>query len=652
MPTDHPPEAEAPVVSVLMPTFKHAAFIRRALESLQAQTLRAWELIVVDDGSPDETPAVIGPYLRDRRIHYHRLPANRGLGAALNLATRHARGRYLAYLPSDDVYYPDHLAALVETLDADPGAYLAYGGVRWAYERYGATLQGDGPVGHEAEALAQPASNAKDEPLPSRNILALVQVMHRRDHEAGVHWPERDVVVSDRLEPDFWRALLARGARFAYAGAISCEWVEQLDQRHEIIAGNFGGLARYRRYYGIGRREWLNFQPSRGVCVDERSRFGRFDAERDLPAPGGLKILLAGELGFNPERIVTLEERGHKLYGLWMPQPHPWDATGPVPYGNMEDIPYAPGWPERVREIRPDIIYAMLNWQGVSQIDEIVAENLGIPLVYHFKEGPFILQKLGLWPAMMRILDASDGRVFISPENLEWFQLATDGMLDPETTFVLDGDLPKADWMTEDWAPKLSREDGAIHTVCPGRPLGLDPFEGIAEAGIHVHFYGQHFQQQFPNWTRKGLASGFMHIHPTVEPADWVRELSRYDAAWFHVFDSYNKGDLRRAHWDDLNLPARLGTYAAAGLPWILKDNRHSRVAVQSLAQQHDVGIFFNDWSDLARQLGDRERVMELNRNMRAARHAFAFDTHVDDLVAFFRRAIARRASGAGETGG
>lgn len=63
----------APRVSVLMPTFKQAAFTRRALESLRAQTFSDWELVIVDDSSPDETGEVIACYLDDPHIHYHRL---------------------------------------------------------------------------------------------------------------------------------------------------------------------------------------------------------------------------------------------------------------------------------------------------------------------------------------------------------------------------------------------------------------------------------------------------------------------------------------------------------------------------------------------------------------------------------------------------
>ena len=73
---------EGPLVSVLMPTFNQTAFISRALESLLAQKLSRWELVIVDDGSTDETPTVLQPYLADVRIHYHRLDKNQGLGAA------------------------------------------------------------------------------------------------------------------------------------------------------------------------------------------------------------------------------------------------------------------------------------------------------------------------------------------------------------------------------------------------------------------------------------------------------------------------------------------------------------------------------------------------------------------------------------------
>ncbi len=316
------------------------------------------------------------------------------------------------------------------------------------------------------------------------------------------------------------------------------------------------------------------------------------------------------------------------------------DATGPFPYGNVEHIPYDQSWQAAVRAARPDVIYALLNWQALPLITEVLDAQLGIPLVFHFKEGPLVCRDPGLWPTFVRVLDASAGRVFIDAECRAWFDLALPGRIDPATTLVFDGDLPKIDWMGDAWAPKLSAADGDMHTVCTGRPLGIEPLDDLAAAGIHVHLYGASFHQGFPRWVRDGLAAGVLHLHPTVEPAGWVHELSQYDAAWFHVFESCNGGDLRRADWNALNVPARIGTYAAAGLPWILKDHRHSRVAVQSLAQAHDVGLFFRDYADLAAQCRDRARLADLGANMRAARREFPFDTHLDRLVALFRHVL------------
>src|SRR4051812_21081080 len=96
---------QTPLVSVLMPTFRQAAFIRRALASVLAQSLPDWELIIIDDGSPDETEQLVSPFLDDSRVIYRKLDCNCGLGAALNAGLDQASGELFAYLPSDDVFY-------------------------------------------------------------------------------------------------------------------------------------------------------------------------------------------------------------------------------------------------------------------------------------------------------------------------------------------------------------------------------------------------------------------------------------------------------------------------------------------------------------------------------------------------------------------
>lgn len=612
-----------PHISVLMPTFKHAPFIRRAVESLLAQTLSNWELIVVDDASPDDTAAMLAPYLHDLRVRYIRLERNVGLGAALNIATAHAHGHYIAYLPSDDHYYPEHLASLAAILDTRPEIYLAHSQLRYHYIQFGAA------PGVDTTAVPPPAA------------LRMVQLLHRRGHEARLRWPHRDERESGALEGDHWTALAELGGVMS-TGQISCEWVSHPDQRTKHIEPPGGSLSRYRSYYGVGKAQWVNFQPEKGWRIDERRRFERFTVDRALPQPGGLHILLAGELGFNHERVLAFEEQGHKLSALYTPRPESWNTAGPLAIGNIDVIPFDRGWQERVREARPDVIYALLNFQALTLIDELMAAELGIPVVFHFKEGPFLALDHGLWPTLVRILRGSAAIVWLNEETRDWFRLALGSLVDATPSMILDGDLPKIDWFTDAWAPKRSARDGQIHTVCPGRPLGLEPFEPIAAAGIHVHFYGEQFHQIAPNLIRAGLATGHMHLHSSVGPDAWVRELSQYDAAWLHLYDSHNNGDLRRAIWDDLNLPARLGTYAAAGLPWIMRDNSGHIVALQRIAEELEIGLPFRDPVELAARLRDRDHMARLTANMVAARAQFAFDTHVPELVALFRTAMGR----------
>lgn len=112
--------AEQPVVSVLLAVRDGGAYLGEALASIQAQTWRAWELVVVDDGSSDGTPAVLAAAARaDARIRLFR-QERLGLVAALNRAAAEARGELLARMDADDRAHPQRLARQVEFLTAHP----------------------------------------------------------------------------------------------------------------------------------------------------------------------------------------------------------------------------------------------------------------------------------------------------------------------------------------------------------------------------------------------------------------------------------------------------------------------------------------------------------------------------------------------------
>jgi glycosyltransferase involved in cell wall biosynthesis len=119
-------ETRSPVVSVILPTRDRARFLCEAIASVQAQHFADWELIIVDDGSMDDTAAVVAQYLEDKRIRYLQRPAQ-GVSAARNYGLQQARGVFVAYLDSDNVWYPGFLAAAVDALASEPAVNLVYG---------------------------------------------------------------------------------------------------------------------------------------------------------------------------------------------------------------------------------------------------------------------------------------------------------------------------------------------------------------------------------------------------------------------------------------------------------------------------------------------------------------------------------------------
>lgn len=118
-----------------MPTFEQSHFTARALDSLLAQSIDDWELVIIDDGSQDATASIVRPYLQDSRIRCVHLLHNTGLGQAINDGLDRACAPLVAYLPSDDVWYRDHLRELIDCLDQHPAAVLAFSGVRHHYNR-------------------------------------------------------------------------------------------------------------------------------------------------------------------------------------------------------------------------------------------------------------------------------------------------------------------------------------------------------------------------------------------------------------------------------------------------------------------------------------------------------------------------------------
>src|ERR1700733_11251308 len=104
-----------PVVSIILPTFNRQEYLVPAIESVLAQTFEQWELIIADDGSADATRRYLQS-LADPRIEVMLLEHTGKPCVISNLAIRRARGQYIAFLDSDDLWLPEKLAAQLSSL--------------------------------------------------------------------------------------------------------------------------------------------------------------------------------------------------------------------------------------------------------------------------------------------------------------------------------------------------------------------------------------------------------------------------------------------------------------------------------------------------------------------------------------------------------
>lgn len=207
-----------PAVSVVIPAYNCAAYIAEALDSVFAQTFKDFEVVVVNDGSPD-TEALehaLAPY-RERIVYLRQ--ENRGVSAARNTGIRAARAPLVAFLDADDLWEPFYLEDQVAAMRAD--ATLA--------ARYPNTLIfGDVPQAGKTFMDVNPSEGEADiEALLTQRCTVGNSVTARREAVMGAGLFDEELKRSEDF--DLWLRILARGGRVGYTRRV---------------------LARYRRYSG------------------------------------------------------------------------------------------------------------------------------------------------------------------------------------------------------------------------------------------------------------------------------------------------------------------------------------------------------------------------------------------------------------------
>ena len=143
-----------PEITVAMPAYNAAAHLREALDSIITQTFEDFELLVVDDGSTDDTLTLaMAAAEADSRVRIERLEANKGRATARNMALGRARGRYLAWMDADDIALPHRLELQHACLEAQPDTHICGAGVEYFGHSQALELFPEQPEAARAAAL-------------------------------------------------------------------------------------------------------------------------------------------------------------------------------------------------------------------------------------------------------------------------------------------------------------------------------------------------------------------------------------------------------------------------------------------------------------------------------------------------------------------
>jgi glycosyltransferase involved in cell wall biosynthesis len=294
-------------VSLVIATFNHARFLGDALDSAVAQTLRDVEIVVVDDGSTDDTPAVLARY--GDRIRVIRQP-NRGLAAARNAGLAAARGTYVSFLDADDVLMPTKLAAQAAILDRAPTVGWTYCDVLIETVATGAAMPASERFGYGARMLE---GWLFPELIHGNFIPAIAPLVRRTVLDAAGGFDERLTALEDW---DLWlRLSLIAEARYSPAvlvryrvhpGGMSEDRARMDQNRFRVLdklcharPAAVEGLGAAGRRIIADTHNWLGKEAyARGDWTEARRRFAASLAtvpwQRQAPMLLGLSLVRSG----------------------------------------------------------------------------------------------------------------------------------------------------------------------------------------------------------------------------------------------------------------------------------------------------------------------------------------------------------------------
>jgi glycosyltransferase involved in cell wall biosynthesis len=204
--------SRSPMVSVILPTYNRPKWLEESVRSVLGQTFQDYEIIIVNDGGEDVSQIIQG--FNDKRLIYLHHSQNLGLSAARNTGLRIARGKYIAYLDDDDIFYKDHLAILIGYLENHPENWVAYTDAVYSY------LEKQEQDYVETSREVRYSNDFDRERMLYENYIPVLCIIHRKDclERTGIFNPKLK-----RLEDwDLW-VRMSRHYEFIHLKETTCE---------------------------------------------------------------------------------------------------------------------------------------------------------------------------------------------------------------------------------------------------------------------------------------------------------------------------------------------------------------------------------------------------------------------------------------------
>jgi glycosyltransferase involved in cell wall biosynthesis len=282
-----------PKVSVIMPSYNTANLIGEALDSVFGQSYRDFEVIVVNDGSPDtpDLERVLQPYLQ--RIVYLKQENRRACGARNN-GISHAKGEYLAFLDSDDSWTPEYLQSQIQKLEADPSLDMVY---------CDCLIYGDGPEAGKTFMQGCPSTGSVifESVLTEQCQIPVSGTVVRRQAVVNAGLFDERLAMCDDYE--MWLRLAFHGARITYYSDVLSRI--RIGRPSSLSSSKSKMVAAYVRILSNVAAEWSLSLEQRAL-LDEKLR----EIEALLALELGKELLNKGEFG---EARIQLQKANSHL---------------------------------------------------------------------------------------------------------------------------------------------------------------------------------------------------------------------------------------------------------------------------------------------------------------------------------------------------